>query len=303
MKKEFLMAIFFSFIIHGTGIFAISIMDFHCSEWKKTSRPEILKVSLLNPEEKSDNTIQVLRRDFRVIKEKRSIPIKAHPKAVDIEEDSNHKYVLFEASIGNNEMVIDNKGEDEKRSRNDQEKYRDPSVVNDKPSADSDKLGDPEAYLLEGGKEIGMGKWAFPVIHGGSPFLSDGEIRGKKVSPSSGNLGKGGEEKGGGTNSGSLFSASAHIGPIRSEPKYKINPKPPYPLYARERGFEGVSILLVEVLENGKVGKISLERSSGYKILDEAALKTVKEWQFKPAYEGDRPITMWVRIPIRFELK
>ncbi len=85
-------------------------------------------------------------------------------------------------------------------------------------------------------------------------------------------------------------------------PDYKINPKPNYPMIARRSGYEGVVLLWVFVLENGKVGKIELEKSSGYGMLDKSAIDAVKDWIFIPAKKNRAPIPSWVTVPIRFEL-
>ncbi len=85
-------------------------------------------------------------------------------------------------------------------------------------------------------------------------------------------------------------------------PDYKINPKPSYPMIARRSGYEGVVLLRVFVLENGKVGKIELEKSSSYGMLDKSALDAVKDWVFIPAKKNGAPISSWVTVPIRFEL-
>ncbi len=90
---------------------------------------------------------------------------------------------------------------------------------------------------------------------------------------------------------------------IRTSPNYRMNPKPPYPRMAKERGYEGTVLLEVEVLSSGMAGKIRLKKSSGYSCLDEPAIGAVKKWQFIPAKEGGKPIDMWVAIPIRFELR
>ncbi len=86
-------------------------------------------------------------------------------------------------------------------------------------------------------------------------------------------------------------------------PDYKINPKPKYPMIARRNGYEGVVLLKVWVLESGKVGRIELEESSGYGVLDKAALKAVENWIFIPGKRNGMSISSWVTIPIRFELR
>ena len=85
-------------------------------------------------------------------------------------------------------------------------------------------------------------------------------------------------------------------------PIYKGNISPPYPLLARKRGYQGTVLLEVLVSKDGKVASIQLSRSSGYKILDRAAIKGVRDWLFYPAKRGDELIEMWVKIPIRFTL-
>jgi len=87
-----------------------------------------------------------------------------------------------------------------------------------------------------------------------------------------------------------------------STPAYAFNPKPVYPQAARREGQEGKALLLVEVLSNGRVGKVKIEKSSGYKILDEAAVEAVRKWRFTPARKGKTPVTAWARVPIEFSL-
>jgi len=107
--------------------------------------------------------------------------------------------------------------------------------------------------------------------------------------------------------SGAQASSQPSFGPEkeikRAFPRYDLNPKPPYPDVARRRGQEGVVILSVLVLKDGSVGKIRVARSSGYDLLDSAALETVARWRFVPAKVGDEPVDMEVQVPIRFKLE
>jgi len=86
-------------------------------------------------------------------------------------------------------------------------------------------------------------------------------------------------------------------------PLYRENPPPAYPALARKRRYEGTVILEVLVNKNGRVTDLKIYHSSGYAVLDEAALETVKDWQFQPGKRGETAIDMWVRVPIRFNLK
>lgn len=86
-------------------------------------------------------------------------------------------------------------------------------------------------------------------------------------------------------------------------PGYMLNPKPAYPRAARRRGEEGTVMLLVEVLSNGRVGRVDIEKSSGFELLDNAAVKAVRRWRFVPAKKGATSVTARVRIPVEFNLK
>ena len=100
---------------------------------------------------------------------------------------------------------------------------------------------------------------------------------------------------------GKIFSSRG--GGNGARPRYAENPKPIYPLEAREKGYEGEVVLKVEVLINGRVGQIEIKKSSGYELLDHSALTTVKQWRFIPAKKDDIAIPLWVNIPVKFQLQ
>ncbi|MFC1826200.1 energy transducer TonB [Thermodesulfobacteriota bacterium] len=89
----------------------------------------------------------------------------------------------------------------------------------------------------------------------------------------------------------------------KARPFYRKHPAPKYPRIARIRGYQGNVVLEVLVDRNGNVADLSVLNSSGYPILDKAAEAAVKNWSFEPGLIGNEKIEMWVRIPIRFELK
>ena len=86
-------------------------------------------------------------------------------------------------------------------------------------------------------------------------------------------------------------------------PIYLENPAPEYPKFAERRGYQGTVILDVLVNKDGKTGSIQLSKSSGYEILDRAAIRGVREWLFHPAKRGDELVDAWVKIPIKFRLE
>jgi len=88
-----------------------------------------------------------------------------------------------------------------------------------------------------------------------------------------------------------------------ARPLYRTNPLPEYPKIAKRRGYQGSVVLEVLVGQNGKVVDLRVAKTSDYPILDKAAIATVKDWSFEPGMVGKERVVMWVRIPIRFELK
>ena len=84
---------------------------------------------------------------------------------------------------------------------------------------------------------------------------------------------------------------------------YLNNPRPAYPLLAIRQGAQGQVVLLVEVLPDGRAGRIELEKFSGHAMLDAAAMNAVRAWRFTPARKDGLLTTQTVRIPIHFNLK
>lgn len=83
---------------------------------------------------------------------------------------------------------------------------------------------------------------------------------------------------------------------------YRNNPPPDYPALAQDRGLQGQVILKVRVLASGKPESVTVDKTSGHKILDDAAIKAVTAWTFDPAKRGQTPIDGWVKVPLNFKL-
>ena len=96
--------------------------------------------------------------------------------------------------------------------------------------------------------------------------------------------------------------AAAGSGVIFAAPRYGENSLPAYPLLARRRGYAGVVVLSAEILTDGSVGRVEMKKPSGYELLDRAALAAVRGWKFSPGKRMGVPVTMWVDVPVRFEL-
>lgn len=84
---------------------------------------------------------------------------------------------------------------------------------------------------------------------------------------------------------------------------YLRNPVPRYPPIARRNGEQGTVTLRVLVSREGLPTRISVEKTSGSRHLDAAALETVQTWRFVPARSGTEPVEAWVLVPIVFRLE
>ena len=91
---------------------------------------------------------------------------------------------------------------------------------------------------------------------------------------------------------------------FESSATYKIgsakNPHPTYPLIARKKGWEGRVIIQAEIDREGNVLEIKVLESSGFKVLDNASLETLKKWKFTPARIGNKFVDDTVDIPVNF---
>jgi TonB family protein len=86
-------------------------------------------------------------------------------------------------------------------------------------------------------------------------------------------------------------------------PRYYCYSPPIYPWVARKKGYEGVVLISVKIDVNGKVGLFKIKKSSGYAVLDRSASDAVKSWIFEPGQRRGKPVTMWIDVPVKFELK
>lgn len=86
-------------------------------------------------------------------------------------------------------------------------------------------------------------------------------------------------------------------------PLYMQNPPPRYPEAARRRGIEGVVRLSVLVRADGTAGSVTLSKSSGSTLLDDAAMDAVQAWRFRPAMRQEASVESTVVVPVRFRLE
>lgn len=73
-----------------------------------------------------------------------------------------------------------------------------------------------------------------------------------------------------------------------------------YPQMLRNSGIGGTVTLNFFINTEGAVEAVQLAETSGYPLLDEAALRVAPSIQFSPALNRDEPVAVWVAVPIVF---
>ena len=73
------------------------------------------------------------------------------------------------------------------------------------------------------------------------------------------------------------------MGSITTRPVRRYAPPPYYPPAAKAAKQQGKVLLNVDVDAAGNVTGVSVKESSGYPLLDDAAMQAVRVWKFEPA--------------------
>jgi periplasmic protein TonB len=81
------------------------------------------------------------------------------------------------------------------------------------------------------------------------------------------------------------------------------NPAPAYPAMSKKLKEEGIVLLKILVTKEGRVAEVSIKNSSGFKRLDDVAIKTIKRWKFNPATQAGVAIDYWYEIDFEFNLR
>jgi periplasmic protein TonB len=95
----------------------------------------------------------------------------------------------------------------------------------------------------------------------------------------------------------------ADVALTRAQPKADACPQPPYPLRALRKQWQGVCQVQAWINADGSVARVGLHQSSGFDVLDQAALQAVQKWKFQPAERGGVAVSDEIVLPIRFAIQ
>jgi protein TonB len=85
-------------------------------------------------------------------------------------------------------------------------------------------------------------------------------------------------------------------------PNATYRPPLEYPSYARQRGLNGEVWLKLLIDARGDVEKVAIISSTPEGVFDQTALDSVKQWSFDPAKYKGKPVKVWVKQKISFNL-
>jgi TonB family protein len=144
----------------------------------------------------------------------------------------------------------------------------------------------------------GAGKNIFASNAGGNGIGGGGGTRGSGNGTGGSGLNGIDPGSGDGRGSGNGGSPSASV-----DVRIAYSPSPDYPKSARQQGWEGTVTLRVLVGEDGQPKSVEVHKTSGFAVLDQAAVETVKSrWRFHPARAGEKPVARRVEFPVDFSL-
>jgi protein TonB len=91
--------------------------------------------------------------------------------------------------------------------------------------------------------------------------------------------------------------------PTKLAVTYKPDVEDFYPDAARRANQEGRAMVKLCINATGKIDSADIETTSGFPMLDEAAIKVGKAFRFKPPTQLGKPVAVCTDLPVKFELK
>lgn len=88
----------------------------------------------------------------------------------------------------------------------------------------------------------------------------------------------------------------------KTKPPHPLStPDPAYNELAKQKGYQGTSVLWLVVDENGTPQNVEIARALGFG-LDEQAVKTVSHWKFQAATRDGKPVPVQINVEVNFRM-
>jgi protein TonB len=95
--------------------------------------------------------------------------------------------------------------------------------------------------------------------------------------------------------------AHGNRGPNTTALEIISRPAPRYPADAIRQRHQGTVMLLLTIGPDGRPRQVTVDQSSGYAELDQAAIESARQWRFRAVKSGGGTATH-ARIPVHFHL-
>lgn len=89
---------------------------------------------------------------------------------------------------------------------------------------------------------------------------------------------------------------------VEIQPELIHSPQPVYPRLSMTIGDEGTVVIQALISKTGDVLDVAVAKSSGFGLLDDAAVKASWKYKFRPAIQNRVPIAVWVTYKVTFKL-
>lgn len=93
------------------------------------------------------------------------------------------------------------------------------------------------------------------------------------------------------------------VAEVFTPPSFLVHEEPAYPERARRAGICGEVVLKIILSARGEVRRVELIRSSGSRLLDEAAIEAAQASRFSPAERNHVAVAAEASATYRFELR
>jgi protein TonB len=93
------------------------------------------------------------------------------------------------------------------------------------------------------------------------------------------------------------------LGEVSGKPKVLKSVPVVYPVEARKRGITGQVLVRFHLDENGTVSHLHVKSAEPPDIFNQNALNALRQWRFQPARHNKRAVSVWVELPIEFDLR
>ena len=93
------------------------------------------------------------------------------------------------------------------------------------------------------------------------------------------------------------------LGEVSNKPKVVKSVPVVYPVEARKKGITGQVLVRFHLDEKGTVSHLHIKSAEPPNIFDQNTLAALRQWRFQPAILNRKAVSVWVELPLEFNLR